>query len=262
MRHGPNWEGRLPSRPVENVNIGGLEAAALSQIAPSFFDEQDEISQHQNRLPHWQQDGRTYFVTFHLADSIPRSKLNDWAAERDAWQKWNPIPWSAEQRQEYVRRFANTIERWLDAGEGSCALSDSRVAAIVGKAFQHSHGTRCQHYAWVIMPNHVHLLFSLRKEYLLSDLICSWKSYSSRQINRLLARTGSLWQKDYFDRLVRNSEHFWNCANYIRNNPRRAHLSPGKYLLFKSDFVQDGLNWEGRSPGRPLIKTSKKHSAA
>jgi REP element-mobilizing transposase RayT len=252
-----DWEGRSPGRPLvksSKKDIGDLEVAAPSQVTPRFFDEQDEVSQQKNRLPHWHQDGRTYFVTFHLADSIPRSKLNDWTAEKDAWQKWNPQPWSAEQQQEYVRRFANTAERWLDAGEGSCVLSDPRVAAIVGEAFQHFQGTRCQHYAWVVMLNHVHLLFSIRPGQDLPDVLRNWKGYTSRTINRLLARSGSLWQKDYFDRLVRNSEHFWNCAKYIRNNPRKARLSPGGYLLYESDFVQDGLNREGRLPSRPTKK--------
>jgi REP element-mobilizing transposase RayT len=264
----PNWEGRLPSRPVtQHTNLGDLEVAAssqtnlgastaatLNQTEPPFLDKWKEVRQQQNRLPHWQQDGRTYFVTFHLADSIPRSKLEEWITERDAWLKWNSPPWSEKQRQEYLRRFVNTVERWLDAGDGSCVLRNSSAALIVGQAFQHFQGTRCQHYAWVVMPNHVHLLFSTCPGQDLPDLLRDWKGYTSRRINRLLDRSESLWQKDYFDRLVRNSDHFWNCARYIRNNSLKARLSSDEYLLYENDFVRQGLDWEGRLPSRPLNK--------
>ena len=244
---------------MKKSSVCGLETAAPSQTEPLFFDESDEIRQHDNRLPHWQQDKRTYFVTFHLGDSIPNAKLNDWIAERDAWRKWNPFPLSTVQQREYIQRFANTVERWLDAGEGSCVLGHPHVAAVVGEALKHFEGIRCQHHAWVIMPNHVHLLLSLRQGEKLPPLLRSWKGYTSRIINRILGRSGSLWQKDYFDRLIRNSEHFWKCARYIRNNPPNARLSASEYLLYESNFVHDGLNWEGRLPSRPLIRETPAH---
>src|SRR5205823_2605991 len=116
-------------------------------------------------------------------------------------------------------------------------------------------------HAWVVMPNHIHLLFSILAGHELQDLLRSWKGFTGRAINRALSRSGSLWQKDYFDRLIRNSEHFWNCARYIRNNPGKARLASSEFLLYESDFVRQGLdNWEGKSqsgsdlPSRPLNK--------
>jgi hypothetical protein len=53
-----------------------------------------------------------------------------------------------------------------------------------------------------------------------------------------LSREGTFWQKDYFDRMVRDTQHFWNCARYIRSNPIKANLKPGEYLHYESDFVR------------------------
>lgn len=211
---------------------------ATEVAAPSFLDPWAETKIHRGRhLPHWQQEGRTFFVTFHLADSIPQAKLREWMTERDAWSRWNPEPWSEEQQREYAKRFGNTVERWLDAGEGACALEQPAAAEIVARCLRGHE----EHHAWVIMPNHVHVLFSIPEGGELSKLLQSWKGSTSREINRLCGRTGTLWQKDYFDRLIRNKEHFWRTANYIRNNPLKARLQPGEYLLYESDFVRETL---------------------
>jgi len=90
----------------------------------------------------------------------------------------------------------------------------------------------------VVMPNHVHALLIQNAEHPLEDLLHSWKSFSSRTINRLVGRSGTLWQRSYFDRLVRNEKHFRNCVRYIRRNPEKAHLKPGEYILYESDVAK------------------------
>ena len=69
------------------------------------------------------------------------------------------------------------------------------------------------------MPNRVHALFVLHADWTLAEMIRSWKEYSARQINARLGRKGSLWKRDYFDRLVRDDRHFANCLRYIRQIP-------------------------------------------
>jgi REP element-mobilizing transposase RayT len=66
----------------------------------------------------------------------------------------------------------------------------------------------------------------------------SWKSFSSRKINSLLQRGGGLWQRDYFDRLVRDEKHFANCVRYIRKNPTKAHLRETEYVLYESELAR------------------------
>ena len=190
-------EGRLPSRPIKaQSNIGGLEAAAPSQTDPLFFDQNGEIVQQENRLPHWQQDERTYYLTFHLADSIPRSKLDEWKTEREVWLKHHAIPLCRKDQMEFDRRFGNTAQRWLDAGQGSCLLRREGVRRIVAGALHHFNGARCLHHSFVIMPNHVHVLCSLYKNQRVSVLLRDLKD------SRLGISTGASVPKGPFGRRI------------------------------------------------------------
>jgi putative transposase len=147
-----------------------------------FYDPRVEIEKRTTILPHWEQPGPTYFVSFRLADSIPRSKLDAWKAERDAWMAVHPQPWTDEIEREYHKRFSATIDRWLDLGHGECVLRDPTVARVVGDAMSFFENQRSIQYAWVIMPNHVHTLFTVLREWKLDRLLHSWKSFTANKI--------------------------------------------------------------------------------
>jgi REP element-mobilizing transposase RayT len=108
----------------------------------------------------------------------------------------------------------------------------------VAKALHHFDGERIVQIAWVVMPNHVHAAFVLNSVWALEKIILSWKGFTAREINSLLGRTGSFWQRDYFDRLVRDAKHLANCIRYIRRNPQKARLSEGEFLLYESEFAR------------------------
>jgi acetyl-CoA synthetase len=74
------------------------------------------------------------------------------------------------------------------------------------------------------MPNHAHLLLRMREGHDLAGLMKRLKGVSARRINQLLGREGSVWQQDYFDRFIRDREHFLNVLQYIENNPVVAGL--------------------------------------
>src|SRR2546423_896733 len=88
----------------------------LAVVELRFFNPYAEIRFTANRLPHWQQDGAAYFVTFRLADAVPYNLRTRWESEREAWLRVHPQPWSAKLEREYHERFSGAIERWLDAG--------------------------------------------------------------------------------------------------------------------------------------------------
>jgi REP element-mobilizing transposase RayT len=127
---------------------------------------------------------------------------------------------------EAVRRsqLIDRIERYLDAGVGSAVLRDARAAAIVERALRYHDGTRYDLHAWVVMPNHVHVLFTPREGFGLSEIVQAWKSVSARRINRLLSRRGRLWQEDYLDRYMRDARHCERTVGYIEWNPVEARL--------------------------------------
>ncbi len=204
-----------------------------------FFNPYADIVHTENRLPHWQQAGAVYFVTFRLADALPKHLLDELEAGREVWLRQHPRPWTPKVEREYHERFSGAVERWLDAGHGGCVLRRPECRAIVAGALRHFNGERCAQIAWVVMPNHVHALFVLNAECALEELLQNWKRFSAREINKLNGKTGnSLWQRDYFDRLVRDEDHLRNCVRYIRRNAAKAKLRAGEFELYESDLAK------------------------
>jgi putative transposase len=118
----------------------------------------------------------------------------------------HPEPWSREIEREYHQRFSGAIERWLDGGHGACLLRRRECAELVVETLRHFEGVRLVIIPAAVMPNHVHALFVQNPEWPLEKLIRSWNGFTARRINALLGRSGSLWQRDYFDRLVRDGK--------------------------------------------------------
>ncbi len=99
------------------------------------------------------------------------------------------------------------------------------------------------------MPNHVHILIEVFNGFSLSEIIHSWKSFSANQINKLLNRTGQVWMMEYFDRYIRDYEHFDKVVNYIHNNPVKAGLvkNPAEYR-WSSAYEEVGGGVRASSP--------------
>ena len=202
-----------------------------------FLNGEKEIARTANRLPHWQQENAAYFVTYRLADSIPAAMLPEWREEKQQWLIEHSQPWDEETAKEY-RRLVSRIDRYLDEGHGSCTLADPINSAVLSESFMYHDTDRYLIHAWVVMPNHIHILFSLRQGSSLDGVISTWKRFTARTINHRQDQSGNLWQEDYFDRMIRDWDHFINVARYIRRNPMKARLSPGKYLLHTAPWVE------------------------
>lgn len=203
-----------------------------------FFPPDAETTIGRNRLPHWDQQGRTYSLTFRLADSVPAHLLRQHRLDEADWRKAHPEPWSPEAELDYHRRFTGAIERWMDQGFGECLLRRPACGKLVADALRHFEGLRTRVHAWVFMPNHVHVLTEILAGHMLADLMESLKGFMSREINQHLGRIGALWQKGYHDRLIRDWEHFGNVVRYIRRNPVKAKLPPGAYLAGENELAK------------------------
>jgi putative transposase len=203
-----------------------------------FLCAWDAVDVHGGRLPHWQQDRVCVFVTFRLADSIPAHILSGWEEERRAWLALIPEPQEPQVFEAFQRKYATRMEEWLDRGQGSCLLRRQEASGCLQRVIEDGGGKVCALHSWVIMPNHVHLLFSPTTTKI-EAILKAWKGTSARHINLALERrSGTLWMKGYYDRLVRDGEHFRRCVAYIRNNPKKAGLAEGEYRTFESDLVK------------------------
>ncbi len=164
-------------------------------------------------LPHFDRPGLIQGITFRLHDSMPAVVLERWAQEI---QTLEPKQMDAERQKR--------IAAYLDAGHGACWLRDARIAEIVEDTFLHFDRERYHLLAWVIMPNHVHILAEMCEGWLLETVVKSWKTWTAKRANELLGRTGTFWSRDFYDRYIRDPEHFSNAKRYIEQNPVKARL--------------------------------------
>ncbi len=160
-------------------------------------------------LPHFYAAGNPLFVTFRLHGSLPRGQ---YFAE------------SLTSGKAFV-----CMDRLLDRGTcGPLYLRMPDIAAIVARAIRKG---ECKDYclhAWVVMPNHVHLLITPLTS--VSELLRSLKGATAHEANRVLVRKGPFWQHESYDRLVRDEREFQRIENYIVQNPVKAGLAASSEL--------------------------------
>ena len=212
-------------------------------------------------LPHWRLAGATYFVTFRQADSLPEEVLVRWDEERAAWL-WRhgiDVQWektdaarfeaalmalprevkTARQRED-SKRFLQELDRC----HGSCRLAVPQAREIVTQALTHFHGQRLWVGDLVVMPNHVHVIAQPFDGVKLEDWLYSVKRFSSAALRKAgwtreaHFRAGHFWQKESFDRVIRDTAELQRTRDYIASNGRR--LRADEYTHVRMEWL-DGL---------------------
>ena len=178
-------------------------------------------------LPHLKREGGSYFITFRLAGTLPAEVLQRFKAEREqltaqALAAKRPLTW--REQEEVFRWYCARVDAYLDEGHGDCFLRQPAIVEIVSDALKFFLGQRYELSAWVVMPNHVHAVVRPLPGHTLSDIEHSWKSFTSKKANKLLQRTGTFWQSECFDHLIRDDEDRARCCQYVVNNPVTARL--------------------------------------
>ena len=166
---------------------------------------------HRGYLPHFDDGIMPQFITMRLFDSLPQEVLEKWRSEL----------MNAENGEIVLRR---NIERYLDSGYGSCFFKNNQIAEMMQKSLLFQNERKYGLISWAIMPNHVHLLITRYEGFSLEEILHSIKSYTAHEANRILKRTGAFWQRESYDRFIRNEEHFANVIRYIEQNPVKAKL--------------------------------------
>jgi putative transposase len=151
---------------------------------------------YKRHLPHWLPEGAILHLTWRLSNTLP-------TPEPDILLR------------DYVSR----------APKGPMWLADPRIAQVVVDALNYGeeHRKLYELFAWVLMPNHVHVLLEPRTE--LSTITRWLKGRTARTANRILGLTNQpFWSQESYDHIVRSPEEFRNTAYYIEENPVRARL--------------------------------------
>lgn len=226
----------------------------------SFFQPNEPYSVMGIRIPHWDQPGTMAFLTFRLKDSLPREAASRWRKQRDMLLRENgidPRKWDAAirlrkatRRQDPVRELmrhlkprAAALLQWqlfqtwdaeLDGSHGGCVLRDRRAQKIIVEGLLKFDKDRYVVAAFVLMPNHVHVLAAFKEEGAVKLQGAAWRQYFAREINAALTRSGHLWQPEQFDHLVRSPEAFVQLRRYIIDNPEKARLKGRQYRLYVS----------------------------
>ena len=214
-------------------------------------------------LPHWQPVGGTFFITYRLAGTLPGSVLSELNGENQRLRSLPRQPGYLENEWN-LRIEKKTFALWdeyLDRDKSMKWLSDPRISRIVQDNLYHHAGTKYSLWAYVIMPNHVHLVLqpdevwmkrftagdSERSQYekgVLSSILHSLRSFTAKKANEVLGRTGTFWQGEAYDHRVRDNRELQRIIYYVENNPVKAGLARNPECWRYSsayDRVQRGL---------------------
>ena len=164
---------------------------------------------HPRNLPHFDASLVTQAITYRLSDALPQQ-----VAERLA----------DELTPDDDPRYRRRIEAYLDAGHGCRCLTTPAIAQDLIATWQRFDGERYHLRAWVVMPNHVHVLITMIPGHTLGAIVQSWKSWTGKRI-KAITKTVT-WQRDYWDRFIRDNAHYAQAVSYIHDNPVKAGLCP------------------------------------
>lgn len=119
------------------------------------------------------------------------------------------------------------------------------IRQLVMDACLHDDGSKYLLHGCVVMPDHVHLILSPLNDadgavHSLSEIMNGIKGASAHAVNRALARTGSVWQPERFDHLLRAGESARSKVEYVCANPVRAGLvaNEGEYPWLWREWIE------------------------
>ena len=257
----PAPTGSQVSTPALTITGSQVSTPALTipQVStPAQRPIKHPIDHCRNYLPHIE-NKQYQMITFRLNDSVPRHVVEQWKATLNhltgsqvsapapqgsqfsapaatVTQVSAPAPQGSQvselaptkspykTHQQEIHRLLKLIDQYEDAGIGECLLRDDSIAQIVQDTLLFNHQKKYELICWCIMPNHVHTLIAPVEGMSLSEIMYDWKSYTTHAINKALNRKGKLWMMEYFDRYIRDDNHFQKVVNYIHNNPVKAGL--------------------------------------
>ncbi|MBI3194026.1 MAG: hypothetical protein HYZ34_06090 [Ignavibacteriae bacterium] len=221
---------------------------------------------YRRHLPHYQPGVATFFVTFRLAGSLPKLVIDnlktEFAIEENRLSK---LSLTEQQKKDELtklrKQYFGKFDALLDSGKsGPLWLGESQVASIVADAIHHRDTKVYELISYCIMPNHVHLVIDVGRfaeshheqfnkmthrrlgesPYLLTNILASLKKYTALKCNRILNRSGTFWQHESYDHVVRDGRELERIIHYIINNPVKAGFIQN-WQEWKWTYLKDGF---------------------
>jgi len=251
---------------IENLVTQTLGEAIFNRLVRSLFTSRKKLTNflaktrtismkkkesYRNNLPHFQQPGQMYFVTWNLKDAVPRKALKNYTQKLE--QLKNQIDFHRQQdsestkNEELKREYQQLQKKYKKAYDDLLAISKNNITdlsqsgntQIISEALLFWENKKLKTFAYSIMPNHVHWVIALYekdengKPVYLQDILQSVKRHTANRINKREGKQGNLWQKESFDTTIRDEKHLQNAVEYTLNNPCSAGL------------VKDRNDWAG-----------------
>lgn len=201
-----------------------------------FLEKRKHIEIWGRKLPHWFQENKTMFVTFRLADSLPKNKVEEFLADRANMLKEEKRTAGNNTRKAYDIMMMRKMEYWLNNGYGNYILRREDVRNVLVEALYYYNNKEYLLHTFVVMPNHVHILLSSLTNKPINNIIGKVKEFTTFQLRKSLGINEDIWQKGIFDRILRNWDEFEKYVDYIANNPKS--LPEDSYSLYIQESIR------------------------
>lgn len=203
------------------------------------MEKKESYRQH---LPHFQQTGQAYFVTWCLKDAVPPKALENYTLQLKQLRSEIDIAKANNSNEKTISElrieFSRVRRKYMKAFDDLLHLQTKFIVDLskeqntqaVLSALCFWEGKRIENYAICVMSNHVHWVFrTLERDekgepIYLQDILQSVKRFTSNQINNFERTTGTVWQRESYDTTIRDTLHLHNAINYTLENSVAAGL--------------------------------------
>lgn len=216
---------------------------------------------YKRNLPHYQPPNAVYFITFRLADSLPKTVIDQLKNENELLEKSIIRDKDKSERDNAIynqrKRYFAKFDKLLDCSQsGALWLKNNDVAKIVYDSIVFRDKKEYDLHCFCIMPNHVHLVFEIGDEhvsriadstarngvssYKVTKILQDLKKYTAAESNKIISRKGQFWHRESYDHVIRNTNEYRNIINYIIQNPVKAGLVDD-YKKWKWTYISNSI---------------------